>query len=106
MASPEMFPSAPRQSNRVYSELPHLHREISHLLGDPDSDDENLPGYEELERRGMIQISTHSSVPGTTRDQPGSKQEEEDHFPAVWYRRSSEGPKDHRAPEEHSSTDV
>lgn len=114
MASPEMFPSNPRH---VYTELPHLHREISHLLAEHESDEEALPTYDELEEGGAIEIihrlGRDNSVPATEptgEDQSGSKGDE--HLPSVCYRRTSpERSKgrpslEEQPPNSHCTTDV
>ena len=97
MASPELFPSNTRQSCRVYSELPHLHLEISHLL-EPESDEEDLPPYPgnveqeggEVELIGYTvqrgRLGRDNSISGT--EHPGQSGSKDD-VTAVWYRRTS-----------------
>lgn len=93
MASPELFPSNARQQGRSYAGVPHLHREISHLLGDPDSEDEEPPPYPGLPPRdGVVEFCFGD--PSTERRRSNSKERHlsESEQPscqisAVWYRR-------------------
>lgn len=96
MASPNLFPSKERQQSRGYAGVPHLHREISHLLGDPESDDEDLPPYPGLPGRdGVVEFCF--GPPSEERERRRSSHSKERHvseseqpscqISAVWYRR-------------------
>lgn len=93
MASPDLFPSNARQQSRGYSGVPHLHREISHLLGDPESDDEDLPPYPGLPRLDGVVEFCFGSPPGERRrsnskERHVSESEQPScQISAVWYRR-------------------
>ena len=92
MASPDLFPSKERQTSRGYAGSPHLHQEISHLLGDPESDDEDLPPYPGLSSRdGTIEFC-FGPAPVEGRRSPKERHVSESEQPscqisAVWYRR-------------------
>ena len=92
MASPDLFPSKERQTSRGYAGAPHLHQEISHLLGDPESDDEDLPPYPGLSSRdGTIEFC-FGPAPVEGRRSPKERHVSESEQPscqisAVWYRR-------------------
>ncbi|KAJ7394074.1 hypothetical protein OS493_003748 [Desmophyllum pertusum] len=96
MASPDLFPSKERQQSRGYAGVPHLHREISHLLGGPESDDEDLPPYPGLPGRdGVVEFCF--GPPSEERERRRSSHSKERHvseseqpscqISAVWYRR-------------------
>ena len=93
MASPDLFPSNSRPQSRGYSSVPHLHREISHLLGgDAESDDEELPPYPGLPHRdGTVEFLPER--PSRERRTSGSKKRHDSEsdnpfqISAVWYRR-------------------
>lgn len=94
MASPDLFPSKERhQSSRGYAGSPHLHQEISHLLGDPDSDDEDLPPYPGLPGRDGVVEFCFGPPPGERRrsnskERHVSESEQPScQISAVWYRR-------------------
>lgn len=93
MASPDLFPSNARQQSRGYSGVPHLHREISHLLGDPESDDEDLPPYPGLPcRDGVIEFCFGDPSGDGRRRNSKERHVSESEQPscqvsAVWYRR-------------------
>ena len=94
MASPDLFPSKERQqSSRGYAGAPHLHQEISHLLGDPDSDDEDLPPYPGLPGRDGVVEFCFGPPPGERRrshskERHVSESEQPScQISAVWYRR-------------------
>ena len=93
MASPDLFPSKERQQSRGYSGVPHLHREISHLLGDPESDDEDLPPYPGLPGRdGVVEFCFGPPSDERRRSHSKERHVSESEQPscqvsAVWYRR-------------------
>lgn len=93
MASPDLFPSKERQTSRGYAGAPHLHQEISHLLGDPESDDEDLPPYPGLSSRdGTIEFCFGPAPVEGRRSQSKERHVSESEQPscqisAVWYRR-------------------
>ena len=93
MASPDLFPSNARQPSRGYAGVPHLHREISHLLGDPDSDDEDLPPYPGLPGRdGVVEFCFGEPSGERRRSNSKERHVSESEQPscqisAVWYRR-------------------
>ena len=93
MASPDLFPSKERQASRGYAGAPHLHQEISHLLGDPESDDEDLPPYPGLSSRdGTIEFCFGPAPTEGRRSQSKERHVSESEQPpcqisAVWYRR-------------------
>ncbi|PFX16991.1 tolloid-like protein 1 isoform X1 [Stylophora pistillata] len=93
MASPDLFPSKERQQSRGYSGVPHLHREISHLLGDPESDDEDLPPYPGLPGRdGVVEFCFGQPSDERRRSHSKERHVSESEQPscqisAVWYRR-------------------
>ena len=93
MASPDLFPSKERQTSRGYAGAPHLHQEISHLLGDPESDDEDLPPYPGLSSRdGTIEFCFGPAPVERRRSQSKERHVSESEQPscqisAVWYRR-------------------
>lgn len=93
MASPDLFPSNARQQSRGYAGVPHLHREISHLLGDPESDDEDLPPYPGLPSRdGVVEFCFGAPTQERRRSNPKERHVSESEQPscqisAVWYRR-------------------
>lgn len=92
MASPDLFPSNARQQARGYAGVPHLHREISHLLGDPDSDDEELPPYPGLPTRDGVVEFCFGDPSRERRSNSKERHISESEQPscqisAVWYRR-------------------
>lgn len=93
MNSPDLFPSKERQASRGYAGAPHLHQEISHLLGDPESDDEDLPPYPGLPSRdGTIEFCFGPAPVEGRRSQLKERHVSESEQPscqisAVWYRR-------------------
>ena len=95
MASPDLFPSKERQQSRGYSGVPHLHREISYLLGDPESDDEDLPPYPGLSGRdGVVEFCFGQPSDERRRSHSKERHVSESEQPscqisAVWYRRCS-----------------